>query len=106
MGSETLPSACYILSDESSIHSYSTSNGYYARGGCLITKVCVLISVCFSSIVLGLFDPPSKNRDLSKLQTAISQVRVSYRSASADTRSIVELEVRGESTTIINRWQH
>jgi len=28
MGSETLPSACYILSDESSIPFYSMSNGY------------------------------------------------------------------------------
>jgi len=28
MGSETIPSACYILSDESSIPFYSTSNGY------------------------------------------------------------------------------
>jgi len=28
MGSETLPSACYLLSDESSIPFYSTSNGY------------------------------------------------------------------------------
>jgi len=28
MGSETLSSACYILSDESSISFYSTSNGY------------------------------------------------------------------------------
>jgi len=28
MGSETLPSACYILSDESSIPFNSTSNGY------------------------------------------------------------------------------
>jgi len=28
MGSETLPSACYILYDESSIPFYSTSNGY------------------------------------------------------------------------------
>jgi len=28
MGSETLPSTCYILSDESSIPFYSTSNGY------------------------------------------------------------------------------
>jgi len=28
MGSETLPSACYILSDESSVPFYSTSNGY------------------------------------------------------------------------------
>jgi len=28
MGSETLPSACYILFDESSIPFYSTSNGY------------------------------------------------------------------------------
>jgi len=28
MGSETLPSACYILSDESSMPFYSTSNGY------------------------------------------------------------------------------
>jgi len=28
MGSETLYSACYILSDESSIPFYSTSNGY------------------------------------------------------------------------------
>jgi len=28
MGSETLPPACYILSDESSIPFYSTSNGY------------------------------------------------------------------------------
>jgi len=28
MGSETLSSACYILSDESSIPFYSTSNGY------------------------------------------------------------------------------
>jgi len=28
MGSDTLPSACYILSDESSIPFYSTSNGY------------------------------------------------------------------------------
>jgi len=28
MGSETLPSACYILSDESSIPFYYTSNGY------------------------------------------------------------------------------
>jgi len=28
MGSETLPSACYILSDASSIPFYSTSNGY------------------------------------------------------------------------------
>jgi len=27
MGSETLPSACYILSDDSSIPFYSTSNG-------------------------------------------------------------------------------
>jgi len=27
MGSETFPSACYILSDESSIPFYSTSNG-------------------------------------------------------------------------------
>jgi len=28
MGSETLPSACYKLSDESSIPFYSTSSGY------------------------------------------------------------------------------
>jgi len=28
MGSETLPSACYILSDETSIPFYSMSNGY------------------------------------------------------------------------------
>jgi len=28
MGSETLPSACYILSEEPSIPFYSTSNGY------------------------------------------------------------------------------
>jgi len=28
MGSETRPSACYILSDDSSIPFYSTSNGY------------------------------------------------------------------------------
>jgi len=28
MGSETLPSTCYILSDESSIPFYSTSNEY------------------------------------------------------------------------------
>jgi len=28
VGSETLSSACYILSDESSIPFYSTSNGY------------------------------------------------------------------------------
>jgi len=28
MGSETLPSACYILSEESSIPFYSTSNEY------------------------------------------------------------------------------
>jgi len=28
MGSETLPSACYILSDEYSIPFYSTNNGY------------------------------------------------------------------------------
>jgi len=28
MGSETLPSACYKLVDESSIPFYSTSNGY------------------------------------------------------------------------------
>jgi len=27
MGSETLPSTCYILSDEASIPFYSTSNG-------------------------------------------------------------------------------
>jgi len=31
MGSETLPSACYILSNESSIPSYSTINGYSKR---------------------------------------------------------------------------
>jgi len=31
MGSETLPSACYILSDESSIHFYSTSTGIKTR---------------------------------------------------------------------------
>jgi len=31
MGSETLPSACYIHSDESSIPIYSTSNGYNKR---------------------------------------------------------------------------
>jgi len=28
MGSETLPSACHIHSDESSLPFYSTSNGY------------------------------------------------------------------------------
>jgi len=28
MGSETLPAACYIISDESSKPFYSTSNGY------------------------------------------------------------------------------
>jgi len=32
MGSETLSSACYILSDESSIAFYSTSNGYKVLG--------------------------------------------------------------------------
>jgi len=37
IGSETIPSACYILSDESGIPFYSTSNGYnkgqkYYRG--------------------------------------------------------------------------
>jgi len=32
MGSETLPSACYILSDESSIPFYSTSKEY--KKGC------------------------------------------------------------------------
>jgi len=31
MGSETLPSACYILSEESIIPFYSTSNGYKYR---------------------------------------------------------------------------
>jgi len=31
MGSETLPSACYILSDESSILFYYTSQGYNYR---------------------------------------------------------------------------
>jgi len=33
MGSKTLPSACYILSDESSIPFYSTSNGYNKKQG-------------------------------------------------------------------------
>jgi len=31
MGSEKLPSACYILSDESGIPLYSRSNGYNKR---------------------------------------------------------------------------
>jgi len=38
MGSETLPYACYILSDESSIPFYSTSNGYknYSKMGKIV----------------------------------------------------------------------
>jgi len=31
MGTETLPSTCYVLSDESSIPFYSTSHGYKYR---------------------------------------------------------------------------
>jgi len=38
MGSKTLPSACYLLSDESSIPIYFTSNGYNYL---LSRKVCV-----------------------------------------------------------------
>jgi len=36
MGSETLPSACYILSDESNIPFYSTSNGYNVTASLLL----------------------------------------------------------------------
>jgi len=46
MGSETLPSACYILSDESSIPFYSTSNGYNERALRIVIKgLNVLIRV-------------------------------------------------------------
>jgi len=38
MGSETLPSACYILFDESSIPFYSTSNGYNKKGNVVSDK--------------------------------------------------------------------
>jgi len=39
-GSETLPSACYILSEESSIPFYSTSNGYNNMHRSAIKKNC------------------------------------------------------------------
>jgi len=55
MGSETLPSACYILFDESSIPFYSTCNGYkYTERACLITKGYVLVFVCFSTKTIHL----------------------------------------------------
>jgi len=46
--SETLPSACYILSDESSIPCYSTSNGYtYNRQKEAFPTVRTLPSACY-----------------------------------------------------------
>jgi len=54
VGSETLPSACYILSGESSIPFYSTSNGYNKsnKGNSLKTY-----SSSIYQIALGSFDP-------------------------------------------------
>jgi len=48
MGSETLPSACYILSDESSIPFYSSSNGYNKRGMdiCMLKAANLLLVLC------------------------------------------------------------
>jgi len=47
VGSETLPSACYILSDESSIPFYSTSNGYKNR---IDPKFSIWGNVFFNSL--------------------------------------------------------
>jgi len=41
MGSETLPSACYILSDESSIPFYSTSSVYKNNESKISVCVCI-----------------------------------------------------------------
>jgi len=50
MGSETLPSAYYILSDESSIPFYSTSNGYnYESASAEISTVAVYENVLYDS---------------------------------------------------------
>jgi len=39
MGPETIPSACYIISDEFSIPFYSTSNGYFDYSNVVIYKI-------------------------------------------------------------------
>jgi len=63
MGSEILPSACYILSDESSIPFCSTSNGYNNKNptfGCLsgryLRKVLAIIEAItkFRVYLLGI----------------------------------------------------
>jgi len=51
MGSETLPSACYLLFDESSIPFYSTSNGYKYKKMLVINgKYRIHFSSFFSSM--------------------------------------------------------
>jgi len=55
MGSETLPSACYILFDESSIPFYFSSNGYnkstdiglYSPFVFSMGRYCVVKNVCY-----------------------------------------------------------
>jgi len=59
MGSEALPSACYILSDESSIPSYSTSNGYnYHVGKASVLKFLTIFNPFLNMYVNMLFLHP------------------------------------------------
>jgi len=44
MGSETLSSACYILSDKSSIPFYSKRNGYNESAGAERLKIKIIIN--------------------------------------------------------------
>jgi len=80
MGSETLPSACFILSDESSIPFYSTSNGYkyYGTSSASASKASAQVNLCSPNISQksllsgyladrGRLDP-SKNIELLKTQ--------------------------------------
>jgi len=59
MGSETLPSACYILSDEPSIPFYSTSNGYNKIfNSCPLIKIIkgtkgIASTIFYGSYVMG-----------------------------------------------------
>jgi len=81
MGSVTLPSACYILFDKSSIPFYSTSNGYTNFNELILVfeafkinfqvgiTLSAIDSVCSIALLLNKTSQHPRNQAIAKLGT-------------------------------------
>jgi len=109
MGSETLPSACYILSDESSIPFYSTSNGYNKLLDLIFVHPDLSLNLCCSDNRLAACDAHHKHLLISItcyiLSPNNSRLPLTYINSSSSILSVmIFLILDGRKFSLMLMW--